>query len=101
MAGSSAPVRNVATSQAFAIRIVVPGQAAVTEGYVSAPNDSSATDGGFSYPADGSVLTSGAITSAASATALDRRRPPLPRREITGISLFGGEVTIAASSTRR
>ena len=46
-AGSSAPVQSVATSQAMAIRISIPGQAGVTEGYVSAPADSSTTIGGF------------------------------------------------------
>ena len=65
--GSSAPVRNLATAQAFAVRIVVPSQAAVTAGYVAAPNDSSDAEAGFAYPADGSVLATGAITSTASA----------------------------------
>jgi hypothetical protein len=94
VAGSSAPVRNVATSQAFAIRIAVPGQAPVTAGYVSAPNDSSAAEGGFSYPADGSVLTSGAITAAASADGAGTTATAAASTEITGISLFGGEVTV-------
>jgi len=94
VAGSSAPVRNVATSQAFAIRIAVPGQAPVTAGYVSAPNDSSAAEGGFSYPADGSVLTSGAITAAASANGAGTTATAAASTEITGISLFGGEVTV-------
>ncbi|HEX7311656.1 MAG TPA: M23 family metallopeptidase [Gaiellaceae bacterium] len=92
--GSSAPVRNLATSQAFAIRIVVPGQVPVTAGYVSAPNDSSAAEGGFSYPADGSVLTSGAITAAASANAAGTTATAAASTEVTGISLFGGEVTV-------
>ena len=46
----------------MAIRISIPGQAGVTEGYVSAPNDSATTIGGFSYPDDGSIVTSGSIT---------------------------------------
>jgi len=94
VAGSSAPVQNVATAQAFAIRIVVPGQAGVTEGYVSAPNDSTTTSAGFSYPADGSVLTSGAITSAASAAGAAGTVTAAASAEITGITLFGGEVTV-------
>src|SRR4051812_49469534 len=61
-AGSSAPVQSVATSQAMAIRISIPGQAGVTEGYVSAPADSSTTIGGFAYPDDGSLVTSGSIS---------------------------------------
>ena len=79
VAGSSAPVQSVATSQAMAIRISIPGQAGVTEGYVSAPNDSATTIGGFSYPDDGSIVTSGAITLSATSATRRRRRPP-PRR---------------------
>jgi hypothetical protein len=90
----SAPVQNVATSQAFAIRIVVPGLPPITGGYVSAPNDSTATDAGFSYPSDGSVLTSGAITSNASANPTGTTVLAAASAEMTGISLFGGEMTV-------
>jgi murein DD-endopeptidase MepM/ murein hydrolase activator NlpD len=92
--GSSAPLRNLATSQAFAIRIVVPGQPVVTTGYVSAPNDSSAAGGGFTYPADGSVLTSGATTSSALAVGAPTSVLATASAEVSGISLFGGEVTV-------
>jgi murein DD-endopeptidase MepM/ murein hydrolase activator NlpD len=87
-------MRSLATSQAFVVRILVPGQSAVTEGYVSAPNDSAAADSGFSYPADGSVLTSGAITSNASSVGSPTNVLATASAEITGISLFGGEVTV-------
>jgi murein DD-endopeptidase MepM/ murein hydrolase activator NlpD len=93
-AGSSAPVRNLASSQAFGIRIAIPGQAGVTQGYVSAPNDSSASSGGFAYPADGSVLTSGALSLSASALPGPTTAAAAASVEITGISLFGGEVTV-------
>jgi murein DD-endopeptidase MepM/ murein hydrolase activator NlpD len=94
VAGSSAPVRNLATSQAFGIRIAIPGQAAITQGYVSAPNDSSGTLGGYAYPDDGSVLTSGAMTL--SATSASTATPSATASvEVNGITLFGGEVTIA------
>jgi murein DD-endopeptidase MepM/ murein hydrolase activator NlpD len=94
VAGSSAPVQNLATSQSFAIRIVIPGQPPVTEGYVSAPTDSTTADAGFSYPADGSVLTSGAIASSASANGTGPTVVAVASAEITGVSLFGGEVTV-------
>ena len=90
----SAPVLNVATSQAFAIRIIVPGLPPVTGGYVSAPNDSTVADAGFSYPSDGSVLTSGAITSNASANPTGTTVLAAASVEMTGISLFGGEMTV-------
>ena len=94
--GSSAPVANVATSQAFAIRVVVPGQAARHRGLRRRrPNDSVGTDGGFAYPSDGSVLTSGSIALERVGRRLRRRRSPRRRAEVNGISLFGGEVTVA------
>ena len=96
VAGSSAPVSNVATAQAFAIRISVPQQPLVTEGYVSAPNDSSTTIGGYSYPDDGSVLTTGAITLGASGTGTATDAVANASAEVDGITLFGGEVTIAS-----
>ena len=92
--GSSAPLRNLATAQAFAVRILVPGQSAVTQGYVSAPNDSSGATAGFSYPADGSVFTSGAITSNASSVGSPTTVLANASAEIAGISIFGGEVTV-------
>ena len=92
--GSSAPVRNLATSQAFAIRVVVPGQAPVTAGYVSAPNDSSGAAPGFSYPVDGSFITTGAITSNASAVGSATTVLASAAAEVSGITIFGGEVTI-------
>jgi murein DD-endopeptidase MepM/ murein hydrolase activator NlpD len=92
--GSSAQVRNLATSQAFAIRITIPGLAPVTTGYVAAPNDSSGASGGFAYPADGSVLTSGAITSNASAIGSATTVLASAATQINSVSLFGGEVTI-------
>src|SRR5262245_11828696 len=96
---SSAPNANIATAQAFAIRVSIPGQAGVTEGYVSAPNDSATTIGGFAFPEDGSIVTSGSMsltatsasTPTASASAL---------AQINGISVFGGEVTIAAVAAK-
>ena len=92
--GSSATGRNIATSQAFAIKIVVPGQSGALTGYVAAPKDSVGFGAGFSYPDDGSVLTSGAVTSSASADP-SQTATAAASAEVTTLSLFGGEVTVA------
>jgi murein DD-endopeptidase MepM/ murein hydrolase activator NlpD len=92
--GSSALEQNVATSQAFAIKIVVPGQAGGLTGYVSAPPDSVGFGASYAYPDDGSVLTSGAVTSSASADP-SQTATASASAEVDSISLFGGEVTIA------
>jgi murein DD-endopeptidase MepM/ murein hydrolase activator NlpD len=99
-AGSSAPVQSVATSQAMAIRISVPGQAGVTEGYVSAPADSSTTIGGFSYPDDGSLVTSGSISLTATSASASPTATASASAQINGLSILGGEVTIAAVAAK-
>jgi len=94
-AGTSAPVAGAATSQAIAIRIVVPGQAGATAAAVAAPADSSASLGSFAYPADGSVLTTGAITATASAIAGSGRSASAAGTEVNSLSFFGGEFTVS------
>jgi len=93
--GSSAANVNVATAQAFGIRILVPNQPDVTSGYVAAPNNSTGQIGGFAYPADGSAVTSGPITLSASA-ATSPLATGVASVDVSGITLFGGEVTIAS-----
>ncbi len=95
LAGGAGPVRNVATSQAFAIKIVIPGQAGAITGSVAAPppNDSVGFGAGFSYPQDGSVLTSGSVTSSASVDP-SQTATASASAEVTDLSLFGGEVTV-------
>jgi murein DD-endopeptidase MepM/ murein hydrolase activator NlpD len=91
--GGSAPQANIATAQAFAIRVTVPGAAAETIGYVSAPKDSVAFGGSYAYPADGSLVTTGSVTSSAGADA-SQTATATASAEVSGISLFGGEIAI-------
>jgi murein DD-endopeptidase MepM/ murein hydrolase activator NlpD len=100
VAGSSARVRNVATAQAIAVRISIPGQAGATEGYVSAPNDSATTIGGFSYPEDGSILSTGSISLTATSSNATPTATASASAQINGITVFGGEVTIAAVAAK-
>ena len=93
--GSSAPVSNVATSQAYAIKVIVPGAAGASTGYVAAPKDSVGFGAGFAYPSDGSVVTTGSITSSASADP-SQTATASASAEVDNISLFGGEVTIGS-----
>jgi hypothetical protein len=91
--GGSAPQANVATAEAFAIRVTVPGAAAETTGYVSAPKDSVAFGGSYAYPADGSLVTTGSLTSSAGADAT-QTATATASAEVSAISLFGGEIAI-------
>jgi hypothetical protein len=92
-AGSSAPERSLASSQAFAVKIIVPNQAGAIAGYVEAPKDSVGFGAGFSYPEDGTVLTSGSVTSSAAADP-SQTATSSASAEVTDLSLFGGEVTV-------
>jgi hypothetical protein len=92
-AGSSSPVRSVASSQAFAVRILVPNQPAVTAGYVAAPSTGENFQAGFAYPADGTIISTGTITSTASAVTTPTSFAS-SSTEVATIALFGGEVTI-------
>jgi murein DD-endopeptidase MepM/ murein hydrolase activator NlpD len=91
--GSSAPVGNLATSQAFAVKITIPDQPGAIAGSVAAPKDSVGFGAGFSYPDDGSVLTSGSVTSSAAADP-SQTATSSASAEVTDLSLFGGEVTV-------
>jgi murein DD-endopeptidase MepM/ murein hydrolase activator NlpD len=84
-----------ASAQAFALRVTIPGQAEVATPVVSAPPN--ATSFGNSFSAQG--VTAGAITAGAStqngATAVGTASS-----DITGLSLFGGEITADGVSGR-
>jgi murein DD-endopeptidase MepM/ murein hydrolase activator NlpD len=105
-------VRNVATSQAFAVKILVPNpqanplsppsemnQTVALAGAVAAPKDSVAFGAGFTYPDDGSVLTSGSVTSSAAADA-SQTPTASASAEVTDLSLFNGEVTVQRVDAR-
>jgi len=81
-----------ATARAWAIRILVPGRAAVGTRVLAAPLGSSAVAGGaFAYPADGSVVTAHSVTSRVSATSGSQARAGAASR-VTALSLFRGEI---------
>ncbi len=87
-AGSSA---GGAASSAFAVRVVLPGQTAVTVAEVSAPPRGAFSTPSFQYPTDGSAVTSGAISATTSATS-----GPAPSAaaaaNVSDLSLFDGDI---------
>jgi murein DD-endopeptidase MepM/ murein hydrolase activator NlpD len=89
-----------ASAGAFAIKVVVPGQAETVTAEVSAPPDAVAFGAGFAYPADGSVVTSGAVTASASASASDAVAAASASSEVVSLSLFGGEIVVAQVAGR-
>ncbi len=86
-----------ATARAWAIRIVVPGQAGASSRVLTAPADAVAYDGAFAYPADGSVATTASSTTSVSA-ASGAQASAGATSEVSSLSLFNGEIT-AESAT--
>src|SRR3954463_13311482 len=57
-----------ATARAWAVKVIVPGQAAAGTRGLLAPSDAVAYDGAFAYPADGSIVAASSVTTSVSAT---------------------------------
>jgi murein DD-endopeptidase MepM/ murein hydrolase activator NlpD len=94
-----------ATAHAYAIRVVVPGQAGAQSTAVSAPPYHVDFGQGFSYPADGSVATTGSLTASAQSD-VGTTATASASGQAQGVSMFGGEITAdlveghAVASTR-
>jgi murein DD-endopeptidase MepM/ murein hydrolase activator NlpD len=84
------------TARAFAIQVAMPGAGGGSAASVSAPPAAVGVGGSFSFPADGSVVSAGSVTSGAFAS----RGTASASAEISSISLFRGEVTIASVTAR-
>ena len=97
-AGAVSPVSSPTTAaSAWAIRISIPGQAAIGTSIVS---DSGTSNGGvFTYPADGS-LVSAQTTTASATTSAARFASAKAESGVTGLSLFGGEITADGVTAR-
>jgi murein DD-endopeptidase MepM/ murein hydrolase activator NlpD len=80
-----------ASARAYAIRVVVPGQAGAQAGAVSAPADHVAVGSSFAYPADGSVVTTGSLTASASSD-VGATAAATAASEVQSLIVFGGEI---------
>jgi murein DD-endopeptidase MepM/ murein hydrolase activator NlpD len=84
-----------ATARAYAIRVVVPGQAGAETPTVTAPNDQVQFSGSFSYgtgPDGKPIVSSGSANASASAHA-GTNAISTASGEVDSLSLFGGEIT--------
>jgi murein DD-endopeptidase MepM/ murein hydrolase activator NlpD len=96
-AESSADRSAGATARAWAIKVIVPGQAGASSRVLTAPDDAVAFDGAFAYPADGSVVSATSVTTSVSATS-GTQASAGATSEVTSLSLFNGEI-VAQSVT--
>jgi murein DD-endopeptidase MepM/ murein hydrolase activator NlpD len=98
-AGAAESDRNGgASSRAYAIKVLVPGQGGAATPTVAAPTDAVVFGGALAYPdANGVAISS----STASASAHSGQSPvATASSEVTGFSMFGGEITAASVKAR-
>ncbi len=93
---SSAVGSGTSSAEAFAIQVSVPGQGGAVGGAVSGPPDAVGIGGGFAYPADGSIAQAGSISSSVSASGANAEASV----SVSGLSLFGGEVTVGSITVK-
>jgi murein DD-endopeptidase MepM/ murein hydrolase activator NlpD len=89
---SSAVGSGTASAEAFAIQISIPGRGGSIAGAVSAPPDAVGVGGAFAYPADGSIAQATSVASKVSADGGVSNADV----SVSGLSLFGGEITVAS-----
>ena len=96
-AGSAAAVQGSAagTAQAIGVRVVVPGGKGETAAAVSAPPPGSTSSGGYSSTG----VSTGALATSARASG-GRRAASDASATVQGVSLFGGEITVASVNAR-
>jgi murein DD-endopeptidase MepM/ murein hydrolase activator NlpD len=86
-----------ATSRAWAIKVIVPGQAGAGTRVLTAPADAVAYDGAFAYPDDASVVSASSVTTSVTA-ASGSQATAGATAQVTSLSLFKGDI-VAASVT--
>jgi murein DD-endopeptidase MepM/ murein hydrolase activator NlpD len=87
------------SAEAFGISVSVPGGGGATGGAVTAPPNRSG-GGGFAFPGDGSIASVTSISTSASGSAGSSRTTASASVQVSGISLFGGEITIGSVTAR-
>ncbi len=89
-----------AAAVAQAIKISVPGgPGAATQVVTSPPAGTPAAGAAFSYPADGSVVAAQSTTASAT-TSVQLHASATAESDVTGLSLFKGELTADAVTAR-
>jgi murein DD-endopeptidase MepM/ murein hydrolase activator NlpD len=88
-----------ANATALAIRITGPAGGSSTAAVSSPPNPAPSAGAAFAYPADGSIVSAQSATASA-VTAVPKNASAKAESTVTGLSLFGGEITADAVTAR-
>ena len=102
LAGSAASPHAAQRRPAFAgvaaVQIVQPSGVTIAVTSLQGPPTARGSAASYAYPQDGSVLT---VATASGLAAVDQRHPvATASTDLTGISLFGGEITVDRLSAR-
>jgi murein DD-endopeptidase MepM/ murein hydrolase activator NlpD len=89
-----------ASATAWAIKISSPSDAGTgTPSVTSPPNAAPAVGGAFAFPSDGSVVSAQSATATAT-TEVTKNAAAKAASDVTGLSIFNGELTADAVSAR-
>jgi murein DD-endopeptidase MepM/ murein hydrolase activator NlpD len=80
-----------AIARAWAIKVIIPGQASVGTRELDAPEDAVAFDGAFSYPSDGSIVSASSVTTSVTATSGEQASAGATS-QVTSLQLFKGDI---------
>ena len=95
----SATTVGTPSAEAFGISVSVPGAGGGTAGGVSAPPNSTG-GGSFAFPADGSIASAASVSTSASGSTGSTQTTASASVQVSGISLFGGEITVGSVTAR-
>lgn len=97
--GGSAAIEASAKASAYGITVLVPGGSGASTAAVAAPPDALSAAGSLSFPADGSAVQAPAV-SASAVTTGGKAASASSSADVTSLSLFGGEITLASAAAR-
>jgi murein DD-endopeptidase MepM/ murein hydrolase activator NlpD len=87
------------SAKAIGIQVSVPGQGGGSAGVVTGPPDAVGVGGSFAYPADGSIAQAASVSSSVSGVS-GATTTASASVEVSGLSLFGGEITVGSITAR-
>lgn len=100
-AGAEAPASTpTAAATAWAVQVILPGGVTASTPAASSPPQAAPVAGGaFAYPADGSVVSLQSSVATAT-TNVQKVASATSEADVSGVSLFGGEIVAAAVTAR-
>ncbi len=87
------------SAKAVGIQVSAPGLGGGSAGVITGPPDAVGVGGSFAFPADGSIARAASVSSSVSGTS-GATTTASASVEVSGLSLFGGEITVSSITAR-